>query len=152
MRKIIMAIIIILISFPAYSGMWCEWNGSKGVNCQNDNLGFIKAQNGFKIRSESIANSHGIFKVIPSEPALTPAQTKDAEIWSKVDNKLNLTWSIRDLTSDEIDSPVARPMPISEYYLWKVLILKGVVTKAELADRLPQKLKDAYLARERLDK
>jgi hypothetical protein len=41
-------------------------------------------------------------------------------------------------------------MPIGQYYLWRALIAKGVITQQEAAMYLPAELIEAYLARKRI--
>ena len=124
--------------------------GTKGENCISNRNNVLISPDGRPTRTESIINSWGVFRVAITQPALGVNQVTDAEIWNKVGNLITLTWSVRDLTAEELDEQAAQPMALSDYYQWKILVLKGVVTKAELATNLPQELKDAYLARERM--
>ena len=147
MKKLI--IIILLFSAPAFASQWCQWDGSAGVECQSDSRGYILI-NGFPTKTESIANTNGYYKVVVTEPEVGADQVKDAVVWSRYENKIGYTWTVRDKTSEELDTETAEPMPLSEYYLWKVLLLKNVVTAQELVNNLPAELKNAYLARDRL--
>jgi len=151
MKKFILILAIVFISNLAYADTWCMWDGSQGTNCQSDSKGYIVVQNGFKVHTESILNSHGYFHTTITHPAVGENQLRDQEVWDKVDNEITKTWTVRDMTSEEIDEHIASPMQISEYYIWKALLVKGVITQQDAVDRLPQDLIDAYLARDRLE-
>ena len=150
MRKIIVIIAILLIGSSVYAGRWCEWSGTEGINCVNDRNGVLQSPTNFPTRTESIINSWGVFRVTTTQPAIGVDQVRDAEIWDKVDNQISLTWSMRDMTVAEIDIREAGPMPLSEYFLWKTMIVVGVITQQQAVNNLPQELIDAYLARDRI--
>lgn len=147
----IILLISVFLAAPVHADQWCQWDGTQGVECQSDSKGYIVVPNGFKVSTESIANGHGLYHLTITEPSLGTNQVKDVEVWGLIGNQMSLTWTVRDLTTDEIDAKTASPMPLSEYYLWKALIIKGVITTAEAAAALPQELIDAYLARDRIE-
>lgn len=151
MKLFTFCLVIILSPFMASAGEWCEWSGSSGVNCQSDSLGYVNAPNGFNVKTESILNSHGIYRLTVTQPTLGVDQTKDAVVWGLVGNQMSKTWTVRDLTATEIDQRDATPMPLSEYYLWMVLEATGNITVQQIQNNLPQELIDAYLARDRLE-
>ena len=105
--------------------------------------------------AECLANN-GFYILETTEPVLGENQVRDAEVWEFVSHpvqgdKITRTWTVRDMTATEIDVRQAGPMPISEYYLWKALIVTGVITQQQAAANLPQELIDAYLARDRIE-
>jgi hypothetical protein len=55
------------------------------------------------------------------------------------------------MTTEEIDERDSGVMPLSEYYLWKTLIVTGVITQQQAVDNLPDELIKAYQARNRLE-
>jgi hypothetical protein len=150
MKKII---IFLIVLFPAigFADTWCQWDGVQATDCQSDNKGYIIDTRGFKVSTEPIANENGYYRMVTTEPVIGENQTKDQEIWGFAGNEISRTWTVRDLTITEIDENTASPMPLSEYYLWKALLVKGVITQQEAANTLPQELIDAYLARDRLE-
>ena len=151
MRRIILCIVALFI-MPALSqaDSWCQWDGEQGINCQSDSRGYIRVD-GFKVSTPSIANAGGYYRVDNIDPVVGENQVRDEIAWSFSDNVITRTWTVRDLTAEEIDQRVASPMPLNTYYIWKALIAKGVITQQEAAQRLPQELIDAYLARDRLE-
>ena len=146
-------IIVILATFLTVSfasaDSWCEWDGSQGVNCQSDGRGYILIE-GRPTKTESIANAAGWFKVTDTQPSIGADQVIDAEIWEKVGNQINLTWSVRDMTAEEIDGRDAGAMDITDYYIWKALLVTGTITQQQAIDNLPAEMIDAYQARKRL--
>lgn len=151
MRKTVTIFLAILFfSAPAIADQWCQWDGSKGVNCQSDSRGFILI-NHFPVRTPEVANNKGWYKMTTLQPTLTENQTKDTPVWSFSNNQIQLTWTIRDLDSTEIDQKIAAPMSLNTYYLWKTLLTAGVITQQQAQQYLPQELIDAYQARGRLE-
>ena len=148
MKKITVFIFLglIIVSSTAFAGQWCHWNGTSGDDCQSDSKGYIVI-NGMNTRTPSIARNYNYYPLKVVQPDVGPNQIRDSIVWDISDNKIHLTWSVRDMTEEEITEREAEAMPLSEYYLWKVLLLKNVVTAPELADNLPAELKNAYLAR-----
>jgi hypothetical protein len=153
MKKILIPVFLLLFSAPAFGATWCEWSGTEGVNCQSDSRGYVRAtaDNHPIGASEENLNYHGFYELIVTEPSLGPNQVKDAVVWGFAANQISKTWTVRDLTTTELDQREARAMPLSEYYLWRALIVKGVITQQEAVDALPSVLIDAYLARDRLE-
>jgi len=160
MKKVIIYFIVMfLFPFIADAAMWCMWDGSKGQYSQSDDKGYLKIPGDYPDRTlannkiiggEAVYNANGFFALTTTHPALGVNQIEDQEIWNKTGNQVSVTWTVRDMTQTEIDQQDAEPMPSSEYYLWKILYIKGVITLQEIQDNLPQELKDAYLARDRL--
>jgi hypothetical protein len=153
MKILYIVLLAVFITIPAQADQWCMWDGSQGVECQSDSKGFIRIPNpnGFKVSTESIANNKGYYRVVITQPTLGVDQVRDAEVWGFDGTNITLTWSVRDLSAGEIDQRDAAPMPLSEYYLWKALLVKGVITSQEAQNALPQELIDAYNARDRLE-
>jgi hypothetical protein len=153
MKTLLTAILIIMFALPVSAETMCRWDGSMGVNCQNSDRGYlIVPVDGHKIAVEQeLFDEFGFFPLTTTYPELGENQTRDQEQWSFDGSEITRTWTVRDLTAEEIDQRVASPMPLNTYYLWKALITKGVITQQEAAQRLPQELIDAYLARDRLE-
>jgi hypothetical protein len=153
MRKIILCVtVLFMLSGIGYAETWCMWDGSKGTDCRDDSNGYIILTNGMPVSiDEENFNRHGYYRLIVTNPVLGADQVRDAEVWGFGGNEITKTWTVRDMTVTEIDIRDAGPMPLSEYYLWKVLHLKGVITTQEIQNNLPQELQDAYMARDRLE-
>lgn len=150
MKKTMIVVLMVLFAAGASAAdQWCQWDETSGINCQSDSRGYIVI-NGFKVSTPAIANAKGYYKVVVTEPTVGADQTRDAEVWAFSDNTITKTWTVRDLTATELDQREAGAMPISEYYIWKALLVKGVITQQEAATYLPAELIDAYLARKRL--
>lgn len=151
MKKFIIGFLFVLFISPmALADQWCEWSGTQGINCQSDDSGFILID-GRPTRTESIANAAGWYRVIVTEPSVGADETKDAIVWGFASNEITKTWTVRDLTPAEIDERDAGAMPLSEYWLWKTLLLTGVITQQQAIDNLPSELIDAYQARDRIE-
>ena len=150
MKKLLICALILLIPTIAPADQWCMWDGSQGTDCQSDSKGYVVVPTGFKVSTESILNGHGYYRTVTTYPALGENQVREQEVWGFADNEISRTWTVRDMTAEEIDQNIASPMPLSEYYLWKALIVTGVITQQQAAANLPQELIDAYLARDRL--
>ena len=156
MKKIVLVLGILLIATFAHADRWCEWSGTEGENCVNDRYGILKSPTGTPTWVESntaLINSWGLFKTTDTQPTIGEDQVRDAEVWAFADNEITRTWTVRDMTTTEIDVRSAGPMPLSEYYLWLALTHEtlGIYTRAQLAGVLPQELIDAFLARDRLE-
>lgn len=154
MKKLIL--ILVLIPTISFAGQWCKWDGSKGVSCQGDSKGYIIVDNGFKVSTESILNGHGFYELTITEPTVGANQVKDAEVWGLVGNQMSLTWTVRDMTTTEIDERTAGPMTIEDYLQFKILThpTYGIVTKAQLRTYLENnypEVIDAFEARDRLE-
>ena len=151
MKSLIVIALIVLFAPLANADRWCEWSGTQGINCRNDRNGVLMSPTNFPTSTVSKINSWGVYHLTETQPTLGADQVRDAEVWSKVDNEIYLTWTVRDMTATEIDERIASPMSITDYYLWKVLLVTGTITQQQAVDRLPQELIDAYQARDRLE-
>ena len=151
MKSLIVIALIVLFASFANADRWCEWSGTEGENCRNDRNGVLMSPTNFPTSTVSKINSWGVYHLTTTQPTIGADQVRDAEVWSKVDNEIYLTWTVRDMTATEIDQRIANPMSITDYYLWKVLLVTGTITQQHAADRLPQGLIDAYQARDRLE-
>ena len=159
MKKIIICLVIALLPGIAFADTWCMWNGTQGEYCQSDDKGYIRITSDHtdKTLANNVIsgtatdyNAVGYYLLTTTYPAIGENQVRDQEVWGFADNEISRTWTVRDMTQEEIDQNIASPMPLSEYYLWKALIVKGVITQQEAVNALPQELIDAYLARDRL--
>jgi hypothetical protein len=131
------------------------WSGTQGEYCQNDSRGFIIMPDGHPIGvSELNLNYHGFYERITTLPPLGENQVRDQEVWGFADNKISLTWTVRDLTVTEIDQRTAAAMDLAVYLVYKLLVNRNVVNaqqlRAYLETNYPQ-LIDAYEARDRLE-
>jgi len=148
MKNLLAVVLIVFFAVPVSADTWCQWSGTEGTDCKSDRDGVFRTP--FPTRSEATINEHGYYRLVVTQPTLGENQVRDEEVWAFEDNVITKTWTVRDLTAQEINEREAGAMPLSEYYLWKVLRLKNVVTTQELQDNLPEELKDAYLARKAL--
>ena len=150
MKKLIT---IVLLTFffasSAYADRWCQWSGTQGIECKNDRDGVLNLP--FPTRTEALINTKGYFRVTITQPTIGANQVRDAEVWGFADNQISLTWSVRDLTAAEIQARTAGAMSLSQYYIWKTLLATGVITQQQAANHLPQKLIDAYQARDAIE-
>ena len=139
MKKLIFAVILLLISTSSTAGTWCHWTGAVGQLCKDDSKGYIVIS-GRPISTPAVANAHGYYKVTIT------SDTPGAEtVWV-----LDGTGLLKTPSITEIDEDKSKPMAVGQYYLWKALIAKGLITQAEAVNFLPAELIDAYQARERL--
>jgi len=164
MKKITLCMaVLFILSGVGYADQWCEWSGTEGINCVSDvkpgiPFGILVSPTGTPTRVDTnidLIHSWGLYRLEITRPVLGESQTLDTEVWSLYthpinEDKIKKTWTVRDMTATEIDARDSGPMPLSEYYLWKALIVKGVITQQEAASALPQELIDAYLARDRI--
>lgn len=155
MKKLIAIILLTLFVSPVYADQWCQWSGTEAENCYREySVGIINVPGYFPIRTagnESKINSRGYYHLTVIQPTIGADQIKDSVLWDFTDNEITKTWSVRDMTQQEIDERTAQPMPLSEYYLWKALIVTGTITQQQAAQNLPQELIDAYQARDALE-
>ncbi len=151
MKKVLTILVLLFIASFAYADMWCQWSGTKGENCINDNNGVVRIVGKVPARTEAIINDHGYYRVTTTQPTIGEDQVRDDVVWGLAGNQMSRTWTVRDLTTDETDERDASPMPLSEYYLWRALIATGTITQQQAATYLPQELIDAYQARDRLE-
>ena len=150
MNKIVLILAILLVTSFAYADRWCEWSGTVGENCVNDRHGVLMSAEGIPTRTEAIINSWGVYRVTETQPVIGENQRRDAEVWGFADNEITLTWTVREMTATEIDNRIASPMSVTNYYIWKALLVTGVLTQQQAVNNLPPEMIDAYQARERL--
>ena len=152
MKKLITIVLLILFFAPfSYADRWCEWSGTVGENCKNDRDGVVYLP--FPTRTESLINNAGLYRVTVTQPTIGVDQTMDAEVWGFADNQISLTWTVRDLTTTELDNRAASPMSVNDYYVWKAFIQAGIFTQAQLVTYFQANQPDmieAYQARDRL--
>ena len=150
MKSLIVIALIVLFAPFANADRWCEWSGTEGINCRNDRNGVLMSPTNFPTSTVSKINSWGVYHLTTTQPTIGEDQVRDAEVWSKVDNEIFLTWTVRDMTETEIDQRIANPMSVTDYYIWKALLVTGVLTTAQAIANLPAEMIDAYQARKRL--
>ena len=151
MKKIVLCLMFLFTPSLLMAGTWCQWDGSQGTNCQSTSRTYIMINNVRVSISAENLNPRGWYERTVTQPSIGEDQVKDAEVWGFADNEISLTWTVRDMTQAEIDTRDADAMPLSEYYLWKTLIVTGVITQQQAVNNLPAELIDAYQARDRLE-
>ena len=139
---------------------WAMWDDIelKGIHIQSDNKGYLEKPNGLKISGgEANYNSHGFYRLEITQPIYDEAtQVIDQPIWAYVvgdpdPDYITLTWSVRDKTQDELDEDTAAGVMSRElYYFAKWLIDEGIISQTNI-NNAPQKLRDAYQARSRIE-
>lgn len=156
MKKIIL--IVLMFSVSAHAGTWCQWSGSEldgwsGTNCKSTSRTFILL-NGVRVSvSAENLNPRGWYGLTETHPALGENEIEDETIWGFADNEISRTWTVRDMTQEEIDTRDA--MALSDYYQWRIILEVVGVTPQQLQANMSaesyQELIKAYQARERLE-
>ena len=112
MKKLIVLTLVLLAS-PALAEQYCEWSGTEGVNCQNDNKGYVRTSAGLPVGGGvSNYNDNGLFLLSIVEPTLGVNEVRDQDQWSFDGSVITRTWSTRTLTAQEIqdrDDQIAHP-------------------------------------------
>jgi len=148
MKKYIMLVLMLVVPTFAYAERYCQWDGSKGYNCQTDDKGFIRLDSGLKIRGVSAYNSYGYYRLTDTEPVYDPeTQSRDQEVWGFTSPEMTLTYTVRDLTEEELNEIAAQPMSVEMYQHNKWLANEGVTNPSTM----PQWMRDAYQARVALE-
>ena len=151
MGRIILTIILLLWAVPTMAAdLWCQWDGSKGTNCQSDYRGYIVIA-GFNVKTPAIANAKGWFKLVTTEPTVAANQVKGTDVWAHPTNSITLTWTVRNKTTIELDEEAAQAMDANLYWLIKGLLAKGTFTLQEAQNFFPAEVIAAYQARARLE-
>jgi len=137
--------------------IYCEWDGTKGVNCQSDDKGYVRRFDGLPVGGGvENYNDNGFYELTDTQPTIGADQVKDEVQWSFANDQISRTWTVRDLTAQEIqdrdDFIAAREGRISRemYYVLKWLIAEGVISSTNI-NNAPNALKNAYQARGRLE-
>ena len=141
---------VLLWATGGFAATWCQWDGTKGINCKSTSKSYVMISGVPVTVSAENLNPRGWYERTITQPTIGTNQTTDAEIWSFANDEIGLTWSVRDMTQTEIDEEIANPMSITNYYVWKALLVTGVITQQQAVDNLPSELIDAYQARKRL--
>ena len=148
MKKLIMiTLLTFFFASFAYADRWCQWSGTEGENCKNDRGGVLYLP--FPTQTEAIINAKGYYRVTTTQPTIGADQVRDTEVWSKVDNEIFLTWTVRDLTAQEILERDASAMSLTDYLQWNALVAGGVFTSEQIVTYLTAnypEIVDAYLA------
>jgi len=152
MKKLILTIIIVFFTTSSFAGTWCYWDAalSKGASCQSDSKGFILIDN-FPVKTQSIAHSQGWYELTINSPTVGVNQVTNAEVWILFNNQITKTWTVRNLTTTELDERTAQAMDENLYWLIKGLLLKGTFTLSEAQNFFPASVIAAYQARARLE-
>jgi hypothetical protein len=158
MKKILLVLLFSLLftvstfaEKSAFAETWCQWSGTEGYNCKSVIRGYVIIS-GVKVAADADnLLSRGFYPLITTEPTLGENQVKDSLVWGFANDEITLTWTVRDLTTTEIDQNTAAIMSRDIYAIWRVLFWKGVITQQEAATILPQEMIDAYQARDRLE-
>jgi len=150
MKKIVLFFVFMFLPSVVFSGTWCQWSGSEGINCKSTSRAYITLNDHNVSVSAENLNPRGWYELITTQPTIGADQVRDAEVWGFVANQITKTWTVRDMTATEIDEEIANPMSITDYYLWKALLVTGTITQAQAVASLPSEMIDAYQARKRL--
>ncbi len=151
MKKFILCLVFMVIPSLVFAGTWCQWSGTEGENCKSTTQTSIVINDVRVTISAENLNPRGWYELTITQPTIGENQTRDAEVWGFAENEISKTWTVRDLTAEEIDGRMASPMPLNAYYLWKALHATGTITIQQIQANLPQELVDAYQARDRLE-
>jgi hypothetical protein len=110
---------------------------------------------GFKFStSAENLNPRGWYETTITQPTIGEDQVKDAVVWGFVTNQISKTWTVRDMTQDEIDRRDAEPMSVSDYLQWKAIIQFTSATQEQIVTYLQANAPEliaAYQARDRLE-
>jgi hypothetical protein len=156
MKKIILILLIFALPFWANAEQLCEWTGTTVGNCVNLISGGVVylPNRAIPIKDPEVLRERGYYPVIVTDPVMGENQIRDQVVWDVPDppgDAITKTWTVRDLTTTEIDQNTAAIMSHDIYALWRVLFWKGIITQQEAATILPQEMIDAYQARDRLE-
>jgi hypothetical protein len=158
MKKLLLVICLLVVPTLALGATWCEWSGTAGENCKTDNKNGIIRIGGVNVKYESGKNSRGYYELIVTEPAVSDTETKEVPpIWDFVANQITKTWTVRDLTAEELNARIAMGGDI--YWLFKIVLNAPIPNKGEplvtpaklLGQGVPQWLIDSYLARKAIE-
>jgi hypothetical protein len=154
MKKLLIATLIVLCPAVLFAQTYCQWSGTEGENCRTlpTDVNFIRVPPDNHAISIDAANleQHGYYELIVTQPTVGVNQIIDTVVWGFANNEISKTWTVRDLTTEEINNKIASPMSVTNYYIWKALIATGTITIQQAQDNLPQELIDAYQARKTL--
>ena len=154
MKKIVLCLMLTLIPSLALAGTWCQWSGTEEENCQSTSRTFITINNVKVTVSAENLNPRGWYELTVTQPTLGENQVKDAVVRDFADNEISKTWTVRDMTVEEIDIRDAEAMSVSDYYQWQAIIQFTSVTQAQIVTYLQTnapELIEAYQARDRLE-
>jgi len=151
MKKLVLCLIFMLVPSFAFAGTWCQWSGTKGENCTSTSRTFIVINDVRVTISAENLNPRGWYERTVTQPTIGADEVKDTEVWGFADDEISLTWTVRDMTAEEIDERDSGIMSVSDYYLWKTLLATGVITLQQAQNNLPAELIQAYQARNRLE-
>ena len=163
MKNIFLALcFVVLLPLAGNAKQWCQWDGSKEVNCQQVRVTQYGIEygviNGVAISTPEYANSKGWFELVEIIPPVGPDQATDGVTREFENNVITKRWVVRDLTTAEISQrdteESANTMSSEMYRVLKVLATTPGIIDTETGKLDPSKaptwLKDAYLAREAL--
>ena len=149
--RLTIAVFVLLFAVQANAATWCKWDGSQGINCTSTNrTSAVLDGHRVTVSAENL-NPRGWYELVVTEPTIGADQVRGQTIWALVGNQITKTWEVQDMTTEDIDQRIARPMSLSDYYQWKVLLETGVITVQQARNHIPQELIDAYQARKRLE-
>ena len=147
MKKIILAILIVLFASPAFAARWCQWDGSKGIGCQDDLRGYITLVDGLRISgSAEHFNINGYYLLTTTQPTVPEGSVKETEVWGKIENDISQTWTVREKTTEEINTEIGNTMSFEMYKVLSWFAAEGYIDPATA----PAGIRDAYLARQAL--
>jgi len=151
---------IITIAASAQAETFCQWTGSAAANCVYAKLGtdglYRATVNGEKKNFvEAQANEHGYFLTETTPPIFDAATHKQgARIETKPAKRIQWTYEVIALTTEEINQNTAAKMTTEMYFVLKWLKTPGAIicdnadtTKCHInTASAPNGIKAAYLA------
>ena len=153
MKKLFLIVLFItFIASTSVAGTWCQWSGTAGINCKSTS-GTIYLANGIPVKEKDF-NEYGYYERITTQPTLGADQVKDTEVWGFADNEISLTWTIRDLTAQEILERDAAAMSLTDYLQWKAIVQFTSATSEQIVTFLTANYPEqviAYQARKTID-
>ena len=156
-KKIILCLLLIAFIFiPSllFAGTWCQWDGSAGTNCQSTNRTFITINNVRVTVSAENLNPRGWYELTVTQPVVGADQVVDETVWEFASNQISKTWTVRDLTAQEILERDAEAMSLMDYLQWKAIVQFTSATSEQITTFLTAnhpEIVDAYLARKALE-
>ena len=152
-RLFLIGLFITFMASTSIAATWCQWSGTEGVDCKNTSTGMFKLPNGIYVKEKDF-NASGYYERITTQPTLGADQVRDTEVWGFADNEISLTWTVRDLTAQEILVRDASAMSLPDYLQWKAIVQFTSATSEQIVTFLTANYPEqviAYQARKTID-
>ena len=145
---------MLLIPSLLFAGTWCQWSGTEGENCQSTSRTYITI-NGVRVSvSTENLNPRGWYELTVTQPTVGEDQVKDAIVWGFVVDEISKTWTVRDLTAQEMLDRDAQAMSLIDYLQWKAIVNFTSATSEQIVTFLTAnypEIVDAYIARKAIE-